>query len=281
MQDAVQRGERGHRRPVLLAAGLTLLALAFAAGVLVRQELPRLPFAGVDRDWLAAVSELRNAALTDTFKVLSLIGGPLGATILVALLTVFLLLARRWRTALFIALVQICGSTCSTLIKHYVLRPRPPHPLVTADTGSFPSGHVITTLGVGLALTIALTRPGPGRRRALAAVGAATALMMLVRTYLAAHWLTDTFESLPVGAGVALVLWWIFGRWLPGDRDRPLRFCDAVTPWRRASPGRSPGLAGPAQCEPAGQISHAGYCGGQTHGKRSGDREHGQARGAD
>jgi membrane-associated phospholipid phosphatase len=230
VQDTEQEEERSSRRPILLAAGLTLLALAFAAAVFVREELPSLPFAGMDRSWLTAVSQLRNAPLTDAFKVLSLIGGPLGAWILIALLTVFLLLARRWRTALFIVLVQICGSTCSTLIKHYVLRPRPPHPLVSADTGSFPSGHVITTLGVGLALTVALTRPGDGRRRALAAVAAATALMMLVRTYLAAHWLTDTFEGLAVGAGVALVLWWIFEPWLASDRAGRLRVSAPVTP---------------------------------------------------
>src|SRR5260370_1129313 len=31
--------------------------------------------------------------------------------------------------------------------------------------------------------------------------------MMWCRTYLAAHWLTDTFESLAVAGGIALVLW--------------------------------------------------------------------------
>ena len=235
--DTEQQAERSGRRRVLLAAGLSLLALASAAAVFVREELPSLPFAGTDRGWLTAVSKLRSAPLTDAFKVLSLIGGPLGASILIALLTVFLLLTRRWRTALFIVLVQICGSACSTLIKHYVLRPRPPHPLVSADAGSFPSGHVITTLGVGLALTVALTRPGDGRRRALAAVAAATALMMLVRTYLADHWLTDTFEGLAVGAGVALVLWWIFEPWLVSDRAGSLRVSEPVTPGD-AGPGR-------------------------------------------
>ncbi len=80
---------------------------------------------------------------------------------------------------------------------------------MTADIGSFPSGHVITTLAVGLALTAVLTRPGH-RARALAAVAAATIVMMWCRTYLAAHWLTDTFESLAVAGGIALVLWWAF-----------------------------------------------------------------------
>ena len=51
---------------------------------------------------------------------------------------------------------------------------------------------------VGLALTIVLARPGR-RALALAAVAAAALTMMVCRTYLRAHWLTDTFESLLVG----------------------------------------------------------------------------------
>jgi membrane-associated phospholipid phosphatase len=245
----------------MLAAGVTLLAAAAGVAVLVRRDLARLPFAGLDRDWLSAVIRLRVQPLTGAFKVLSLIGGPDGATVIVTLLAVALVLAGRWRTALFVALVQSCGSTCSDLIKHFVLRVRPPHPLVTADIGSFPSGHTITTLGVGLALTAALTRPGRGRRRALAGVAAATALMMFCRTYLAAHWLSDTLESLLVGAGVALVLWWAFAPWLAADRARGWRSgrLGAVLPGRSAAghgqaaeAGHDDDRAGRQRREPAG-----------------------------
>lgn len=102
-----------------------------------------------------------------------------------------------------------------------MLRHRPPRSLVTAGLGSFPSGHVITTLGVGLALTVAFTRPGR-RRYPLAAATAATALMMFARTYLAAHWLSGTLEGALIGAGIGLILWWIFDPLLHHDRDRPL-----------------------------------------------------------
>ncbi len=224
MQDACSATDRVSRRLPLLAAGITLLAVAACAAVLVRRDLSALPFAGIDRGWLADVTKLRDRPLTDAFKVLSLIGGPAGATIVVSLLAVLLVLARRWRTALFVALVQSCGSTCSDLIKHFVLRLRPPHPLVMANIGSFPSGHVITTLGVGLALTAALTSQGRRRRIALASVAAAALLMIFCRTYLRAHWLSDTVESLLVGSGVALVLWWVFTPWLASDQARGWKF---------------------------------------------------------
>jgi membrane-associated phospholipid phosphatase len=215
------RARAARRWPMLVAACCLLLAAAAFAGVM-RADSARPPVTGLDQAWLSAVAQTRDVGLTGLFKVLSLIGGPVGGTVIVAVICLALLAVRRWRTALYITLAEAAGSGCSQLIKHVVLRHRPPHPLVTADLGSFPSGHVITTLGVGLALAVAFTRPGH-RRWALAGVAAATVLMMYCRTYLAAHWLTDTVEGALVGGGIGLLLWWIFEPLLAGDRGRPLR----------------------------------------------------------
>jgi membrane-associated phospholipid phosphatase len=211
-----------HRRPARLLAGLMLLAGAAAFAAVMAADRGHLPVAGMDRAWLSTVSGTRNAPLTDVFKVLSLICGPDGATVIVAVLCIALTVVRRWRTALYLALAEACGSGCSDLIKLFVQRHRPPHPLVAAAFSSFPSGHVITTIGVGVALTVVFVRPGR-RLPVLAAVAAAALLMMYCRTYLAAHWLSDTLESLPVGTGVALVLWWIFAPVIDRDRGLPLR----------------------------------------------------------
>jgi undecaprenyl-diphosphatase len=211
-----------HRRPYKLLAGLVLLACAASFAAVMAANRGHLPVMGMDRAWLSTVSGTRNVPLTDIFKVLSLICGPDGATVIVAVLCVALTVVRRWRTALYLALAEACGSSCSDLIKLFVRRHRPPHPLVAAAFSSFPSGHVITTIGVGVALTVVFVRPGR-RRLALAAVAAAALLMMYCRTYLAAHWLSDTIESLPLGTGVALVLWWFFEPVIAHDRGRPLR----------------------------------------------------------
>lgn len=197
------------RRPLMLGSGLALLAIATAFAVVVAREPAHSPGPGLDQAWLTVLRQSRATALTEVAKVLSILGGPIGGTVLVGLLTAAFLLLRRPWTALFLALTEACGSAASQLIKHLVLRHRPPHPLVTADIGSFPSGHVITTVAVGLALTAVLTRPGQ-RARALALVAAAAIVMIWCRTYLGAHWLTDTFESLAVAAGITLVLWWAF-----------------------------------------------------------------------
>jgi membrane-associated phospholipid phosphatase len=231
----------------LLAAGFCLLVLAAVFAGITRADLPRPPATGLDQAWLRLVTQTRNGSLTELFKVLSLIGGPVGGTVIVAVLCLALLAIGRWRSAIYLAIAEASGSACSQLVKHIVLRHRPPHPLVAADLGSFPSGHVITTLAVGLALTFAFARPGR-RRYALSAVALATAVMMFGRTYLAAHWLSDTVESVLIAGGLGLVLWWIFEPLLARERGRPFRKL-----WRR--PDRRSAQAG--QSRPAGEPAAA------------------------
>jgi membrane-associated phospholipid phosphatase len=217
-QDRLRPGQRRW----MLTAGTALLALAAAFAGVMRAIRAHPPVAAMDHWWLSLMTGIRNTPLTDAFKVLSLICGPDGGTVIVAVLCVMLLVVRRWRTALYLAVAEAAGSASSQLVKHIVDRHRPAHPLVTADVGSFPSGHVITTLSVGIALAVVFARPGH-RRYPLAGVAVATALMMFCRTYLAAHWLSDTFESILIGGGLALVLWALFDPMLARDRGRPLR----------------------------------------------------------
>jgi membrane-associated phospholipid phosphatase len=165
----------------MLVAGVVLLASAAAFAAVMRADRTHPPTAGMDHAWLSVMMQIRNTPLIGVFKVLSFSCGPDGGTIIVATACVLLLIMRRWRTALYLAAALAAGAASSQLVKHAVQRHRPAHPLVTADVGSFPSGHVITTLGVGIALTVAFARPGH-RRLPLAVVAVATALMMFCRT---------------------------------------------------------------------------------------------------
>lgn len=214
--DAGPRPEQ-HRRPVMLAAGLALLAVTAAFAAIMAADPARPPTAGLDRWWLSRVSSWQATPLTRAGEVLSYIGGPWGGTVVAVILVALLLWRRRIWTAVFLALAEACGSAASQVIKHLVVRPRPPHPLVQADFGSFPSGHVITTVAVGLALVAALRRPGR-RVLPLAGVAAGALVMMCTRTYLRAHWLSDTFESVVVASGIVLVLWWAFALALTRER---------------------------------------------------------------
>ena len=86
----------------------------------------------------------------------------------------------------------------------------------TPDFGSFPSGHsanaalIATTLGIIFWRTWVWVA-GPFY----------TVLMMLSRTYLGAHWISDTVGGMLVGAGVAVIIWAPFAFRLYRERRLP------------------------------------------------------------
>ena len=55
----------------------------------------------------------------------------------------------------------------------------------------------------------------------LAGTALAATIMVLTRTYLRAHWLSDTFGSVIAAAGIALLLWWCFAPELAAERRGP------------------------------------------------------------
>ena len=205
--------------PVLAGCGITLLALAGVFAAFVSSHPGPLALTA-DRAWLSLLQHTRDPFLTGTVKVLTRILGPAGGTVIVAITAVFLWFARRRRIgAVFLAAALAVTSAASVLIKHLVMRPRPPGQLVPADIGSFPSGNVISTLAVGTALVLVLARPGH-RRVPLACVVFATLISAWCRTYLGEHWLSDTLESVLVAAGVVLTGWAFAGRYVAAEAAR-------------------------------------------------------------
>ena len=71
-----------------------------------------------------------------------------------------------------------------------------------SDIGSFPSGHVANAATLAVALALILGRTWVWY------VGAIyTVAMALSRTYLGAHWLSDTIGGALLGAGIAIIVW--------------------------------------------------------------------------
>ena len=81
-------------------------------------------------------------------------------------------------------------------------RPRPEDILVTSDFGSFPSGHSANAATIAVTLGIIFARTW-----VWVAGSIYTLLMMLSRTYLGAHWISDTIGGLLIGAAVGVIVW--------------------------------------------------------------------------
>ncbi|MEV3992638.1 phosphatase PAP2 family protein [Streptomyces sp. NPDC049837] len=217
------------RRSGALALGVIFLLVtaALAAAVLARPARP--VFQSVDDSWLRWMGGPHDGPYAAVAAVLNWLGGPLGVVVPVGLL-VFLSVRKRWQSLLCLLTVYAVGNLLVVqALKFWVDRPRPADPLVRVDHGSFPSGHVAGTALLVVVVGV-LFVPAAGRRVWWAAGAALTVAMMWSRTWLHAHWLSDTLAGATTGAGAALLLWWLF---------TPLLLREAEA--RRAASGEPPG----------------------------------------
>ncbi|WP_308296593.1 phosphatase PAP2 family protein [Streptomyces sp. ISL-44] len=178
-------------------------------GVLVRSHPERPPFQGLDERWLTWMAGPHGGVYGAVAAVLNWFGGPLGVVVPVGLL-IFLIVRKRWWSVAYLLTTYLVGSMAFVqVLKHVVDRPRPANPLVRVDHGSFPSGHAA---GAAFLVVIvgALLVPAARRRAWWISGTLFTVAMMWSRTWLHAHWLTDTVAGAAVGAGAALLFWWLF-----------------------------------------------------------------------
>lgn len=150
--------------------------------------------------------------LEDLARDLTALGSPVVLGIIVGVACLFLLLAGRHRTSLFVLGATASGGIASTLLKLSFNRPRPdlvPHTLYVSSA-SFPSGHAMISALVYLTLGALVARLVRGRRLKLYVLSVAVLLSGLVgltRVYLGVHWPSDVVGGWAAGAAWALG-WW-------------------------------------------------------------------------
>ncbi len=144
------------------------------------------------------------------------VGGHLTAVLVVPVLgALALYLSRRRWSALYFLTASVGSALLVQVVKHTFGRARPEDILIVSDYGSFPSGH--TANAATIAVVAAVLFPHLWVR----IVGVAwVVLMAFSRTYLHAHWLSDTAGGALIGAGAALILAAAFSRLRARDEDR-------------------------------------------------------------
>ena len=187
-------------RRILLWSGVVSLLLATAIGALVVFGYTETP--GFDRWWNDTIAAIRGDWMYSFALVMNWIGGGWVAILGVPLLAIIaLVLARRWRSALFAAICFVLSAAFVQLLKQLFGRARPDDMLVVSDYGSFPSGHAANAATIAMVVWVLFPKVWTAIVGALWVLG-----MALSRTFLSVHWLSDTVGGALVGAGVVLVL---------------------------------------------------------------------------
>jgi len=187
------------RRPLVIA-GSTAILVTVALGLLVGL---RGRVGWIDEEWMEEVLELRGPVGESISLVFDFLGGGWFAILVVPIgVGVAFVFARRpWSALDFVIASAVAAAICQ-LMKALFGRARPEEILLPLDNGSFPSGHTTNAAVVAVSLGLLLNRVWVWVLGALYVVA-----MALSRTYLGAHWLTDTIGGALLGAGVALLVW--------------------------------------------------------------------------
>ncbi|ALV46758.1 hypothetical protein MB46_15910 [Arthrobacter alpinus] len=187
----------------LLWVSLPALALLLGGAAILWLTGNNPPFQGLDDAWYRTMLASRTPWLTDVNRVLNFVGNS-GMVIYCS--AVFLVLLRRHRRiALFVATANLAALGLTHLIKFLVARPRPEDRLVAVDSGSYPSGHVSGTVTAMLVTALIL-----GRLWMWVSGSILSAAMIYSRTYLGAHWISDTIAGALLGIGLTLLIWTAF-----------------------------------------------------------------------
>jgi membrane-associated phospholipid phosphatase len=209
---------------VLVPAGLVLLGL-LAAG----------PVGAADR-WVAdGVNALvaPHPTLVGVLVVATSLGATPTAAVVLGTLVAVLLIRRRARLAVYVAVTAIGGAALSPTLKVLVgrLRPVVPEPVAGAGGYSFPSGHATTvTIMVGVSLLVLLPAVPARWQRALMLAGICVAVLVgLTRVALGVHFVSDVVAGWLLGSAWVALTATAFRRWCTADRS-PLLLVQGLEP---------------------------------------------------
>ena len=190
---------------LVLAVGLTV-----ASGSIYGAVVENDGIAALDQPTLDQAVQQRTETNVQVVTWFTHLGGPVGMTIIAAIITGVMIWRWRSRTPLILMVIAVAGSlTLTTVGKNLVGRARPPLEDAVPPyeyAFSFPSGHALnSTVIAGIVAYLLVRRLKTRRAKVLTVViAAAWAIAMgLSRVFLGHHWLTDV-----------AVAWLIGGAWL-------------------------------------------------------------------
>jgi membrane-associated phospholipid phosphatase len=183
---------------LVVGAALVMLSCLLGWWIFARGDQP-FP---IDVWWNAQVANWWNPVLLGISRLMNWVGGGWFGVLAVPIAGAvgLIVLRRPWASVFFLAAEAVSAAGVQVL-KHLFGRVRPEEILVVSDYGSFPSGHVANAATIAVAAIVVFPR-------AWVVVAGAMWVMLMAfsRTYLHAHWLSDTLGGALVGAGATLLV---------------------------------------------------------------------------
>lgn len=200
----VTRSRAAALRTPFLVVGLVLVlgAVGLGAWIFFRGDPPFV----IDVWWDRTVAGWTSHFLTSFALTMDFLGaGWFGVfAVPIGVAAILIIIKRPWSALYFVA-ASAAGAGLVQLLKHLFGRARPEDIIVISDFGSYPSGHVANAATIGVALMVIFPS-------VWTALGASlwVLLMAFSRTYVHAHWISDTLGGAMVGAGAALLIALLF-----------------------------------------------------------------------
>lgn len=150
--------------------------------------------------------------LPEVGRDVTALGSAVVLTIVTALVIGFMLLRRRFRSAVLVLLATAGGYAINSALKEHFERGRPDvvaH-LVEETSMSFPSGHSMVGAATYLTLGVLLGQTVARRREKIYFVATALLLSFVVglsRVYLGVHYPTDVLAGWAAGMAWAILCW--------------------------------------------------------------------------
>lgn len=189
---------------LFLTIGLVVAAItSWAFGAILEDVLGGNELALVDRPVIRFLALHRDAGLTAVMKVVTVLGGTVFVTAVLAMTAVISYIKTRSpRWPAFLSATIIGAVALDNIVKFLVQRPRPDfYPLVRPFGSSFPSGHAVAAVALCGSIAFIVTRKTSWQAAVWIWAGAifVVLLVALSRVYLGAHWPTDVIAGLALG----------------------------------------------------------------------------------
>ncbi len=221
-------------RVSLFALALSLLAIPF--GALVVAVTSQDAVVRLDESAARALHPhvVGHPAVITALRTISFFGGPLWFYVLVPALTVFWVLRKRIRLAVYLVVTALLGGVVDTAAKVAVNRDRPQFtdPIASAHGKSFPSGHVMTTTYVygAILLTVMPLIRGRWRWAAVTAYASMIVAVACSRLGLGVHYLSDVIGGLVLGLAWLAAATAAFSVWRVERGRQPVQLDQGVEP---------------------------------------------------